>query len=101
MCDGCTADDDEQRGPAPGQAFVDLVGGALDGQLLDVTGWSGEQLAQGAFRIMDRGLYGADGWALHGPIEADPERPFGWIGDTPCPNCTGWAMPGRRPSRTS
>ncbi|MFI7235746.1 hypothetical protein [Streptomyces cyaneofuscatus] len=66
-----------------GQAFVDLVGGPLDGRLLDVTGWSSEQLAEGALLITNRGLYRADGRALYSPIEADPEGPFLWIGDTP------------------
>ncbi|MFD3761823.1 hypothetical protein [Streptomyces sp. NPDC058622] len=77
------SDGDKQCGPAPGKAFVDLVGGPLDGQLLDVTGWSGEQLTEGALLITDRGLYGAGGRALYSPIDADPTGPFLWLGDTP------------------
>ncbi|MFD3808524.1 hypothetical protein ACFWSF_38400 [Streptomyces sp. NPDC058611] len=76
-------DDVEQCGPAPGRTYVDLVGGPLDGQLPDVTGWSSEQLAEGALLITDRGLYGAGGRALYSPIEADPNGPFLWLGDTP------------------
>ncbi|MFD3938164.1 hypothetical protein ACFWSF_26465 [Streptomyces sp. NPDC058611] len=77
------SDDDERCGPAPGHTYVDLVGGPLDGQVLDVAGWSGEQLAEGALLITDRGLYGAGGRALYSPIEADPQGPFLWLGDTP------------------
>lgn len=61
---------------------MDLVGGPSTGRVLEVTGWSGEQLAEDALLITDRGLYRAGGRALFGPIEADPEGPFLWIGDT-------------------
>lgn len=40
--------DDPDPGPQPGHAYRELVGGPLDGLLLDVTGWSDGQLAAGA-----------------------------------------------------
>ncbi len=38
---------DSHAGPHPGHDYRELVGGPLDGQLLDVTGWSAEELAEG------------------------------------------------------
>ncbi|MFB7510589.1 hypothetical protein [Streptomyces broussonetiae] len=32
--------DDPHSGPRPGRAYVELVGGPLDGLLLDITGWT-------------------------------------------------------------
>lgn len=75
--------DGERSGPGAGHAYVGLVGGPLDGQLLDVTGWSGEELAEGALLITDLGLYGPGGRAFYAPAEADPRGAFLWQGDTP------------------
>lgn len=34
-------------GPLSGQSYVELVGGPLDGLLLDVTGWTREEIGTG------------------------------------------------------
>ncbi|MFJ6140508.1 hypothetical protein [Kitasatospora sp. NPDC092286] len=73
--------DDPDPGPEPGHEYRELVGGPLDGQLLDVTGWDAEQLADGAALITETGLYGPGGRAHYEPRPADPLR-WDWTGDT-------------------
>ncbi|MEU3064602.1 hypothetical protein [Streptomyces subrutilus] len=75
--------DGEPSGPVPGHAYGELRGGPLDGELLDVTGWSVAERAGGAFLINDRGRYGAGGRAAYTPAEDDPQGPFRWEGDMP------------------
>ncbi|WP_103512436.1 hypothetical protein [Streptomyces sp. SM13] len=43
----------------PGHVYAELVGGLLDVQFLDVTGWSAQQLVDGALLICETGMYGA------------------------------------------
>ncbi|MGW6866478.1 hypothetical protein [Streptomyces sp. NPDC054901] len=52
-------------GGADGRARVnvELVGGPLDGQLLDVTAWTAADRAGGVLLIADLGLYGPGGRA--------------------------------------
>ncbi|MFJ8855689.1 hypothetical protein [Streptomyces sp. NPDC102437] len=77
-----TDHDDPNPGPQPGRTYVELVGGALDGQLLDVTGWTEEQRAGGAYLITEAGRYGAGGRADY---EQRPGSPglWDWRGDVP------------------
>ena len=74
-------DHDDDPGPRTGHLYRELVGGPLDGLLLDVTGWSAEELAGGAALLTELGAYGAGGRAHYGPRPADPER-WEWEGDT-------------------
>ncbi|MEV6793047.1 hypothetical protein AB0M87_13805 [Streptomyces sp. NPDC051320] len=74
--------DDPDPGPRPGHVYRELVGGPLDGLLLDVTGWSGAQLGEGAVLVTEIGSYGPGGRTLYGPRAADPLR-WDWEGDTP------------------
>ncbi|MFD3781745.1 hypothetical protein [Streptomyces sp. NPDC058612] len=69
--------------PVPGREYVDLVGGPLDGELLDVTGWSVQARTEGVLLVTDGGLFGPGGRALYSPREAAPAGPFLWDGDTP------------------
>ncbi|OKK16332.1 hypothetical protein AMK16_25540 [Streptomyces sp. CB00455] len=70
--------------PAPGRAYVRLVGGPLDGQLLDVTNLPEQERVEGVLLVTDRGLFGPGGRALYSPAAADDrEGPFLWDGDTP------------------
>lgn len=39
--------DDPDPGPRPGHTYRELVGGPLDGLLLDVTGWTDRALREG------------------------------------------------------
>ncbi|MEW2546864.1 hypothetical protein AB0910_13980 [Streptomyces sp. NPDC047002] len=74
--------DDPDPGPRPGRAYRELVGGPLDGLLLDVTGWSGAALAEGAALPTEIGAYGAGGRALYAP-RAGVGPKWDWTGDAP------------------
>lgn len=74
--------DDPDPGPRAGHVYRELVAGPLDGLLLDVTGWTEDQLRAGAALVTEIGAYGAGGHALYGPRSADPRR-WQWQGDTP------------------
>ncbi|MCY0945485.1 MULTISPECIES: hypothetical protein [unclassified Streptomyces] len=76
-------DDGHWAGPSPGRVYVSLMGGPLDGQLYDVTGWSGQEREVGALLITDRGLFGPGGRAFYRPSATDPGGPFLWDSDTP------------------
>ncbi|MDX2394041.1 hypothetical protein NJL88_29060 [Streptomyces sp. DK15] len=72
----------EPAGPTAGHEYVELVGGPLDGQLLDVTGWTAADRAGGALLIADLGLYGPGGRADYAPDDDAAGGPFRWRGDT-------------------
>ncbi|MFF1377572.1 hypothetical protein [Streptomyces sp. NPDC058308] len=74
--------DHEHPGPRPGRRYVELVGGPLDGLLLDVTGWRQEQLDAGVALPTELGRFGAGGRATYDPRGGDP-RLFDWSGDIP------------------
>ncbi|GAA1377882.1 hypothetical protein [Streptomyces beijiangensis] len=74
--------DDPDPGPRPGHIYVELVGGPLDGLLLDVTGWSARQLREDAVLTTEIGRYGPGGHTTYGPRAGDPKR-RDWQGDTP------------------
>ncbi|WP_457469707.1 hypothetical protein [Streptomyces sp. TE4109] len=68
-----TYHDDPDPWEQPGRRYVELVGGPLDGQLLDVTSWPEEDLADGgACLIAEASSYGP----------GDPGR-WDWAGDSP------------------
>ncbi|MFD9082988.1 hypothetical protein [Streptomyces erythrochromogenes] len=58
---------------------MELHGGPADGQLLDVTGWSLEELAGGALLATSTGVRGPGGRWDYVPAR----RPVHWDGDTP------------------
>ncbi|MFI5987396.1 hypothetical protein ACIBEA_41835 [Streptomyces sp. NPDC051555] len=74
---------DPAAGPELGHVYVELMGGPLDGQLLDVTGWTSEERAVGALLIAPRGAYGPGGRADYAPAPGDADHRFHWEGDTP------------------
>ncbi|WP_030669360.1 hypothetical protein [Streptomyces sp. NRRL B-1347] len=69
-------------GPQPGHDYRELVGGPLDGLLLDVTGWTEGQLAEGALLDTEIGRYGPGGRAEYGPRSGSRQL-WDWRGDTP------------------
>ncbi|MFF8959737.1 hypothetical protein [Streptomyces sp. NPDC014894] len=73
--------DDPDPGPRPGHLYAELVGGPLDGLLLDITGLSAAQLAEGAALSTEIGRYGPGGRARYGPRPGDPKK-WNWEGDT-------------------
>ena len=77
-----TDHDDPHPGPQDGHDYVELVGGPLDGELLDVTGWSAQERETGAYLITERGQHGPGGRASYAP-RPDGARWWEWEGDTP------------------
>ncbi|MFJ3883345.1 hypothetical protein ACIPW5_38595 [Streptomyces sp. NPDC090077] len=77
--------DDPEPGPQSGHAYVELVGGPLDGMLLDITGWDTDEIVDGALLICQRGQYGPGRRSAYEPAEGhggDLSR-FVWRGDVP------------------
>ncbi|MCX5207620.1 hypothetical protein OG897_40225 [Streptomyces sp. NBC_00237] len=77
-----TAHDDPHPGPQDGHAYVELVGGPLDGELLDVTSWTESERETGAYLITEAGAYGPGGRASYGPRPSVPQI-WDWEGDGP------------------
>lgn len=76
------ADRDQPAGPVAGHDYVELIGGPLDGQLLDVTSWGEDERADGALLMSDNGQWGPGGRSDYAPVPGDESR-FLWTGDTP------------------
>ncbi|MFE8947357.1 hypothetical protein [Streptomyces sp. NPDC007856] len=74
--------DHDQPGPRPGRRYAELVGGPLDGLLLDITGWTQAELGTRAALPTELGQFGAGGRAMYTPRPGDP-RHFDWDGDAP------------------
>ncbi|MFD0425417.1 hypothetical protein [Streptomyces parvus] len=75
-----TDHDDPRPGPRPGHDYRELVGGPLDGLLLDVTGWDEADLRDGVGLVTEIGAYGPGGRAEYGPRSADSHQ-WDWRGD--------------------
>lgn len=71
--------DDPDPGSQRGHEYVELVGGPLDGLLLDVTGWSAEEQETGATLITEIGAYGPDRRAEYEPRLGVSDR-WDWPG---------------------
>ncbi|MEU3778910.1 hypothetical protein AB0F11_38050 [Streptomyces sp. NPDC032472] len=76
------SDPDEPAGPKPGHDYVELMGGPLDGLLLDVTGWDPQEIVDGALLMSEHGAFGPTGRSDYVPDPADSGR-FVWVGDAP------------------
>ncbi|MFK0112558.1 hypothetical protein [Streptomyces sp. NPDC091217] len=74
--------DPDSPGPLLDRAYVELVGGPLDGLLLDVEGWRQDEIDTGVCLQTDLGHFGPDGRAMYDPRPGDPGR-FDWSGDSP------------------
>ncbi|MEU6184172.1 hypothetical protein [Streptomyces coeruleorubidus] len=74
--------DHDHPGPRPGRRYVELIGGPLDGLLLDITGWTRDEVDAGVALATELGQFGAGGRAMYDPRPGDPLR-FDWTGDTP------------------
>ncbi|MFJ4320862.1 hypothetical protein ACIP46_37120 [Streptomyces lavendulae] len=77
--------DGQGQGPEEGRAYVELVGGPLDGLLLDVTGWPPQEVVDGALLMSDHGRFGPGGRSDYEPAGGgcgDVGR-FVWRGDVP------------------
>ncbi|MFJ8848422.1 hypothetical protein ACIRFF_36675 [Streptomyces cyaneofuscatus] len=77
---GTDHDDPAPHALTPGHIYVELVGGPLDGQLLDVTGYTPEDRTGGALLISPHSAYGTGGRSDYEPRPGDPDR-WDWQGD--------------------
>lgn len=73
--------DHDDAGPRPDRAYAQLVGGPLDGLLLDVTDRAEHEPREVALTT-EIGRYGPGGRALYVRRGGDGRR-FDWRGDTP------------------
>lgn len=74
--------DPEDGGPRPGRVYAQLVGGPLDGLLLDVTDAPAFPPGAGVALRTEIGRFGAGGRAQYVPRAEDPRR-YDWHGDLP------------------
>ncbi|KOV96066.1 MULTISPECIES: hypothetical protein [unclassified Streptomyces] len=74
--------DPDHPGPHPSRDYAELVGGPLDGLLLDITGWAPDEIGSGVSLLTDLGRFGPGGRALYDPRPGDRGR-FDWSGDSP------------------
>ncbi|MFC7815692.1 hypothetical protein ACFUTR_13740 [Streptomyces sp. NPDC057367] len=72
----------DDPGPRPGRAYAQLVGGPLDGLLLDVTDLSEQEYGRGLSLATEIGRYGPGGRSAYAPRPGDPRR-LDWRGDVP------------------
>ncbi|MFD8147386.1 hypothetical protein [Streptomyces sp. NPDC059708] len=77
--------DDPAPGPKPGHEYVELLGGPLDGMLLDVTGWEPQEIVDGAMLMSDHGQFGPASRSEYEPAEGHlgGVGRFVWRGDVP------------------
>ncbi|MFF2523534.1 hypothetical protein [Streptomyces liangshanensis] len=90
LCGRVYGHDHPDPGPLPHQTYAALVGGPLDGLLVDITGWRPEEIADGVALMTELGRW-PGGHALYDP-RPDAPRPaagpgvvcrFRYSGDTP------------------
>ncbi|MFF6998190.1 hypothetical protein ACFY93_24965 [Streptomyces sp. NPDC008313] len=74
--------DHDDAGPRPGRSYAQLVGGPLDGLLLDVTDRPGHETREAVGLPTEMGHYGPGGRALYAPRPGDGRR-YDWRGDAP------------------
>ncbi|MCW5249659.1 MULTISPECIES: hypothetical protein [unclassified Streptomyces] len=74
--------DHDDPGPRAGRSYAQLIGGPLDGLLLDITQTPEEERGGGVSLVTELGRYGPGGRAAYAPRPGDPGR-FDWRGDTP------------------
>ncbi|CAM5714961.1 hypothetical protein SALBM135S_09772 [Streptomyces alboniger] len=91
------ATDHGHPGPLPHRDYAELVGGPLDGLLLDLTDWTADELQSGAALTTELGQFGAGGRALYDPRPGEPNR-WDWSGDSP--RRPGPTRPADRPGGT-
>ncbi|MFI2031825.1 hypothetical protein [Streptomyces buecherae] len=74
--------DDPDPGPEPGRVYVELIGGPLDGWLVDVTRWPADEIAEGAALITEYGAYGGGGRAWYSGRPGQDSGRWWWDGDS-------------------
>lgn len=66
--------DHDHPGPLPHRDYAELVGGPLDGLLLDITGWTADEIQTGVALMTELGQFGAGGRALYDPRPGERNR---------------------------
>ncbi|MDG9715495.1 hypothetical protein [Streptomyces sp. DH24] len=74
--------DHEDAAPRSGRVYAELVGGPLDGLLLDVTDRPERELRSGVTLPTEIGRHGPGGSAVYAPRGPGARR-FDWRGDVP------------------
>ncbi|MFJ4007705.1 hypothetical protein ACIPWL_30230 [Streptomyces sp. NPDC090023] len=81
--------DDPHPGPLPDHMYAALIGGPLDGLLLDITGWRPEEVDEGVALSTELGRW-PGGRALYDPHRDEPRAlgpgivcRYHYSGDTP------------------
>ncbi|MCX5207647.1 hypothetical protein OG897_40365 [Streptomyces sp. NBC_00237] len=74
--------DHPRPGPKPGRTYAELVGGPLDGLLLDITHWTENEISDGAALMTELGQFGPGGRALYDP-RPGARHQWDWSGDAP------------------
>ncbi|MCQ9134571.1 hypothetical protein [Streptomyces hilarionis] len=74
--------DHDHPGPLPHRDYAELVGGPLDGLLLDITGWTADEIQTGVALMTELGQFGPGGRALYDPRPGERNR-WDWSGDSP------------------
>ncbi|MEV5440631.1 hypothetical protein AB0K80_32200 [Streptomyces sp. NPDC052682] len=74
--------DHDDPGPRHGRRYAELVGGPLDGLLLDITDRREDEVGQGVALPTEIGRHGPGGRAVYVPRAADGRR-YDWRGDVP------------------
>ncbi|MFF2965040.1 hypothetical protein ACFVT1_40665 [Streptomyces sp. NPDC057963] len=75
--------DHDHPGPRPDRRYAELVGNPLDGLLLlDITGWTQDEVDTDCAFSTQPGQFGAGGQAMYNPRPGDPAR-FDLTGDAP------------------
>ncbi|MFF9391989.1 hypothetical protein [Streptomyces griseoluteus] len=72
----------DHPGPRSDRRYAELVGGPLDGLLLDTTGWTADEIQTGVALQTELGQFGPGGRAMYDPRPGNTAR-FDWTGDTP------------------
>lgn len=74
--------DQDHTRPLPHRDYAELVSGPLDGLLLDITGWTADEIQTGVALMTDLGQFGPGGCALYEPRPGERTR-WNWSSDTP------------------
>ncbi|MEU9413075.1 hypothetical protein AB0E08_46290 [Streptomyces sp. NPDC048281] len=81
--------DDPDPGPRPDRSYAELVGGPLDGLLLDIHDWSAAQVDDGVALLTELSRW-PGGRALYDPLPGEPRSAgpgvtcrLHYTGDTP------------------
>ncbi|MGW3661899.1 hypothetical protein [Streptomyces sp. NPDC005141] len=74
--------DDPRQGPQRGRDYAELVGGPLDGLLLDITGWTSDGRSTGVALETELGRFGSGARAVYDPRPGNAKL-WDWSGDTP------------------